>query len=320
MATKRKQTKKIPAADRIRFLRRKVAAGEASDDEEKELERLSSEPPATLGEQLDFGPDANPISSDANPISEEPAADANPISPDEANPISANPISPEPPKPPVAHRLKSFVGKLPKPGATRVAPKANPISARGSDDWTKPYVEALKGAGRETTVLFIAGHAMGILKGMSDAIKSVGVKPLIDIESNEYKAALVLTVHTYLPSSVVVKPEHILAFGGVVLTGQTFYHRKAITAEAQKQKDREAMAKRTRERIENANQISVDVSASDPKPDLSNVVPMVAIKAVPDMPDAPSDDGAVSGTLATVEIPAVPTLDEHRPSAEHAGF
>jgi hypothetical protein len=315
MASKKKQTRKIPPGDRLRYLRRKVASGMATDAEEKELEQLSSEPapPTTLAEQLTFDePDsdagveaANPISDDAPPVEANPiSVEAPPVPPVEANPIST------PKAPPAPHRLKSFIGKLPVPSATRVSAKVTG-AGKASEDWTKPYTEALKGAGRETTVLFLSGHVMGVLKGMSDALKGAGIKPIVDIESNEYKAALVLTVHEYLPSNVVVKPSHILAFGGVALTGQTFYHRKALVAHAQKQKDREAMAKRTRERIDAANPIS----DTEPKPDLSNVVPLVSVPATPAVPDAPAES-----PMAAITLPEVPAAMTPTASKDVAGF
>jgi hypothetical protein len=293
MANKKKR-RVIPAGDRKRYLVRRMAEGTATEAELSEYEKMIVKEPETGNLDAVFSDDAQP----ANSISQEaaPPADVSPEPeqvelPIEAAPPVAAPVVPPPP--PAPHRLKSFAGKLPSPGAgVRIDHK--PASKVAADDWRAPYLTALKGAGREASVLFIAGQAMGLLKGMSDSIKSVGIKPIVDIEDNAFKAALVLTVDDYLPANMVVKPVHMTVVGSAGLTVQTFVHRKAIAAEQQKVKDRTDMRRR---REATAEEQTNAESVVTPQPPQSPDVPGHAVSVAADSVNgvSPGGIGAMDG-------------------------
>jgi hypothetical protein len=248
MASKKKpMTRKVPDGDRMRFLRRKAASGTATDAEHRELEKLMAKPtaPKTLDGQTSFDDSIQGAEPRHPPEGTEPAQ-AESDSSDSGGPppppdMGTNPISP--PTPPVIHRLKAFAGRLPAPPTPprveRDAPgETKQGKAKESDSWRTPYEEAAKGSGREATVLFFASRWLGGLKTMSDAIKSVGGTPMVDVESDDVKAMLVLTVDEFLPAKVQLKPPHMAAFATTSLTVQVFMHRKEIAAEQQKVKAR----------------------------------------------------------------------------------
>jgi hypothetical protein len=231
MANKKNVKRKpVPAGDRMRFLRRKAADGSATESEMKELEKLFAreEGGGTLDQT--FADDAPPPAADASP-------EEQPELPLDAPPPP--PAAPPPPPPPV-HRLKGFVGKAPPPPppprVDRDPPKEG--KAKSGGEWRGKYEEAAQGTGRERTVMFFADRWLGALTAMSEAIKTVGASPMVDVSSPELKAVLVLTVDDLLPQKVQVTPAHMAAFATTSLMVQTFAHRKAIGAEAQKVKDR----------------------------------------------------------------------------------
>lgn len=254
MATKKTVKRKPPAGDRMRFLRGKAAAGTATESEYRELEKLlAKNADATGGDSLDaqtaFADDPPQGAESRNPAvgGVEPTADVAPGSAPDASDTTPPPVEgatvkvAPPPRAPPVHRLKAFFGKVPspeKPPRMERESTARKESDSIGGDWRRPYEEAAKGAGREATVLFFASRWLGGLKAMSDSLKTVGVDPMVDVDSAELKGVLVLTVDDYLPAHIQVKPVHQAAFASSALLVQTFMHRKEIVAETKKAKER----------------------------------------------------------------------------------
>jgi hypothetical protein len=249
----RKTRKQLRA--RARYLRQKIAKGqELTEAETGELERWEAskaDPVSAEDAADDAADDGAAQDSDAGdgPADSIPALDpdagegvppspAPGPSPDPAPEASPTQAAPAPPPPP---RVKA--GPLPKP--PRIDPEdAAPKGGKRDADWKEKHREAARGSGREATCEFIAGQWISVLKAMSDDIKAAGISPLVDVESAELRAVIVLTVDEFLPARVQVKTSHMAAFGTTALVGQRFWHRKAIAEATGKAKERTEHAKR----------------------------------------------------------------------------
>lgn len=95
-----------------------------------------------------------------------------------------------------------------------------------SSDWRKKYERGKGTAGRETTVLFVAGQYMQFLKWMEAQIVFSGGQPMIP--PDEIFNALVITVDDYLPRDVTLKPAHVVVACTTSLVIQRVIRRKKI--------------------------------------------------------------------------------------------
>lgn len=230
---KRRRTKKAS------YIRRRIEAGDPVHDKQRAfLDAYDREVHGATGAApverpvLDpahvAAPAVPPAPSDP-PVPSAPVAAAAPAP---AAP-SSSPVVPAPAAPsPVLGPRTLPTGALAAPGRI--------VVVGGAGDWRAPYREAAKAGavGRETACLKAAQLVNGLELQMVQALREVGVDPILDPDTAQHRAELVLAFDGWLPPSFQVTPEQSALVTGFSLMAQRLIHWRKIKeyTEAKKKK------------------------------------------------------------------------------------
>lgn len=175
------------------------------------------------GDEGDEGDDAEPASGDGVPggavVPPVDSAEGGGAGAADERPPPPPPVAPPPPRGPRPSPMR--------PGfRTKAKDDDDAPSGGRAEPWQKKYKKEGKAAGREQTVLMIAGGWMQGLEMLCAKLREVQVEPFV--EPKDLFPSIVLTLDDMLPASLELKPEHIAVGGSTALLVQAVMNRKAL--------------------------------------------------------------------------------------------